>query len=183
MLGLCSSISRRAWINRNANAASAQGHMIRASPSHLRVKSRETLHVKHNRNTVMRYAKSVPHRNSSQQNIPAQDCSAPFHYVSYCFSSQIKGLLGVRVPTHCFITQNSLLTPEESIPETDCHTEESGFGILPQSLLSGVEIEASPGLAFQPRPWHHQAGLGYHASHRHCLWRPTASSIHWHVTL
>lgn len=49
MLCLCSSISRRAWINRNANGASAQGHMIRASPSHLKVKSRKTLHVKHNK--------------------------------------------------------------------------------------------------------------------------------------
>lgn len=49
MLCLCSSISRRAWINRNANGASAQGHMIRASPSHLKVKSRKTLHVKYNK--------------------------------------------------------------------------------------------------------------------------------------
>lgn len=41
-----------------------------------------------------------------------------FYYVSSCFSSQIKGLLGVRVPTHCFVAQNPLLTTEESIPET-----------------------------------------------------------------
>lgn len=32
MLCLCSDVSRRAWINRNANGASAQGHMIRAFP-------------------------------------------------------------------------------------------------------------------------------------------------------
>lgn len=32
MLCLCSNVSRRAWINRNANGASAQGHMIRAFP-------------------------------------------------------------------------------------------------------------------------------------------------------
>lgn len=106
---------------------------------------------------------------SSDRLFACSNSSAPFHYVSYCFSSQIKGLLGVRVPT-----QNSLLAPEESIPETDCHTEELGFDILPQFLLSGVEIQASSGLAFQPRPWHHEAGLGYHASHGHCLWMPTA---------
>lgn len=32
MLCLCSNVSRRAGINRNANGASAQGHMIRAFP-------------------------------------------------------------------------------------------------------------------------------------------------------
>ena len=32
MLCLRSNVSRRAWINRNANGASAQGHMIRAFP-------------------------------------------------------------------------------------------------------------------------------------------------------